>query len=158
MCKLSLVRVQSTNENYRHFSKFSHSSKDIHKNTQNRNQQIQTHVTLSHPPQAGKTIRRFLRGKLLLHKQNSVPLTDLRILPGVPGSPYFPGRPPGQQPVGPPSMSAKHSPPVLMAQEYSCKYKAYVLQKTPLSTNTIICFHQYDQNQRNQTQVDPNPG
>ena len=40
MCKSSLVRVQSTYENYLRFSRFSHRSKHIHKNTQNRNQHV----------------------------------------------------------------------------------------------------------------------
>jgi hypothetical protein len=62
------------------------------------NQQIQTHSTLSRSPQAGKRIRRFWRGKLPL-QQNLVPLTDLQRLPGIPCSPLFPGRLPGQQPV-----------------------------------------------------------
>ena len=133
MCKLSLVRVQSTN--YLRFSRFSHSSKHIHKNTQNRNQQIQTHTTLSHPPQAGKRIRGFLRGKLPLQPQNSVPLTDLWRLPGVPGSPCFPRASPRVTDFGPPSTSADQSSPVLMAREDSCKYKACI------SENPIVYKH-----------------
>jgi hypothetical protein len=59
---------------------------------------------------------------------------------------------------GPPSTSANHSPPVLMAQKDSCKYQAWSFQKTPSSTNTMVCYHWNDQNQRNQTQADPNSG
>lgn len=68
MCKLSLVRVQTTYENYLLFSRFSYSFKHLHKNPQNRNQQIQTHASLSLPPQAGKQLNNLwsLRGKLLL--------------------------------------------------------------------------------------------
>jgi hypothetical protein len=98
MCKLSLVRAQSTYENYLRFSRFSDSSKHIHKNTQNRKQHIQTHAALSCPPQADKRIR-LQRGKLPLQHQNSVPLTNLWRLPGVPGSSHFPGCPPEGQPV-----------------------------------------------------------
>ena len=103
------------------FFRFSHSSKHIHKNTQNRNQQIQTHSTLSCPPQAGKRIRRFWRGKLPL-QQNSVPLTD----PETARRPWL-SLPPRASPrataCGPPSTSADHSPPVLTAQKDSCKYR-----------------------------------
>jgi hypothetical protein len=34
----------------------------------------------------------------------------------------------------------------------------HAFQKTPLSTNTVVCYHLDDQNQRNQTQADPNSG
>jgi hypothetical protein len=135
MCKLSLVRVQSTYEHYLRFSRFSHSSKHIHKTTQNRNQQIQTHVTLSCPPQAGKRIRRFQRGKLPLQQQNSVPLTNLQRLPGIPGSPHFPGHPPGQQPV---VLLARLPITVLRSlwSERTAANTKCAFQKTPSSAST----------------------
>ena len=99
------------------------------KNSRNRNQQIQTHLTLSCPPQAGKRIRRCWRGKLPL-QQNSVPLTD----PETARRPWL-SLPPRASPrataCGPPSTSADHSPPVLTAQKDSCKYRLRAFQKTP---------------------------
>jgi hypothetical protein len=134
MCKLSLVRVQSTYENHFHFSRFSHSSKLIHKNTQNRNQQIQTHVTFSSPPQAGKRIRKCWRGKLQL-QQNSVPLTDLWRWTGVSGSPHVPGLPPGLQPVVLLSCLPNTVLQSLQLKRTTVNRKCK-FQKTPSSTNT----------------------
>ena len=77
-------------------------------------------------------------------------LTDLRRQPGVPDSPYLPGRPPGPQPV---VLLARLPTTVLRSlrpKRTAANTDARISENpiTPSSTNNVVHFYLDDQNQR----------